>query len=34
MKIHTFTDGLANPLAFMLSSGADHDSTASNIRPG
>ena len=26
-KIHTLVDGLGNPLAFMLSSGADHDST-------
>ena len=26
-KIHTLVDGLDNPLAFMLSSGADHDST-------
>ena len=25
-KIHTLVDGLGNPLAFMLSSGADHDS--------
>ena len=24
-KIHTLVDGLGNPLAFMLSSGADHD---------
>ena len=26
-KIHTLVDGLGNPLAFMLSSGGDHDST-------
>ena len=26
-KIHTLVDGLGNPLAFMLSSGRDHDST-------
>ena len=26
-KIHTLVDGLGNPLAFMLSSGAVHDST-------
>ena len=26
-KIHTLVDGLGNPLAFMLSSGTDHDST-------
>lgn len=26
-KIHTWVDGLGNPLAFVLSSGADHDST-------
>ncbi len=25
-KIHTLVDGLGNPLAFMLSSGRDHDS--------
>jgi len=25
-KIHTLVDGLGNPLAFMLPSGADHDS--------
>ena len=25
-KIHTLVDGLGNPLAFMLSSGADHNS--------
>ena len=25
-KIHTLVDGLGNPLAFMLSSGNDHDS--------
>ena len=25
-KIHALVDGLGNPLAFMLSSGADHDS--------
>ena len=25
-KIHTLVDGLGNPLAFLLSSGADHDS--------
>ena len=25
-KIHTLVDGLGNPLAFMLSSGQDHDS--------
>ncbi len=25
-KIHTLVDGLGNPLAFMLSSGEDHDS--------
>ena len=25
-KIHTLMDGLGNPLAFMLSSGSDHDS--------
>ena len=25
-KIHTLVDGLGNPLAFMLSSGSDHDS--------
>lgn len=25
-KIHTLVDGLGNPLAFMLSSGGDHDS--------
>ena len=26
-KIHALVDGLGNPLAFMLSSGGDHDST-------
>ena len=26
-KIHTLVDGLGNPLAFLLSSGNDHDST-------
>ena len=26
-KIHTLVDGLGNPLAFMLSSGNEHDST-------
>lgn len=26
-KIHTLVDGLGNPLAFILSSGGDHDST-------
>ena len=26
-KIHALVDGLGNPLAFMLSSGNDHDST-------
>ena len=26
-KIHTLVDGLGNPLAFVLSSGRDHDST-------
>ena len=26
-KIHTLVDGLGNPLAFMISSGNDHDST-------
>ena len=25
-KIHTLVDGLGNPLAFLLSSGSDHDS--------
>ena len=25
-KIHTLVDGLGNPLAFLLSSGAEHDS--------
>ena len=25
-KIHTLVDGLGNPLAFLLSSGNDHDS--------
>ena len=27
-KIHTLVDGLGNPLAFLLSSGNDHDSVA------
>ena len=26
-KIHALVDGLGNPLAFILSSGSDHDST-------
>src|SRR3546814_2384386 len=26
-KIHTLVDGLGNPLAFLLSSGNEHDST-------
>ena len=26
-KIHTLVDGLGNPLAFLLSSGNDHDNT-------